>query len=72
MITLFMVNTALTCIGTHITLVGDQVQQALLDSQQVWGGRHHHVNQDFWNYGDEGVLPGEGIKEGSNCMKYLR
>lgn len=57
---------------THITLVGDQVQQALLDPQQVRGGRHHHVDQDFWNDGDEGVLPGERIKEGCYCMKDLR
>ena len=53
---------------THITLVGDQVQQMLLDSQQVGGGGHHHVDQDLRNNGDHGVLPGEGVQEGCHSM----
>lgn len=56
---------------THITLVGDQVQQAFLDSQQVRGGSHHYIDQDLRNDGDEGVLPGEGVQEGCDCMNDL-
>ena len=56
---------------THITLVDGQVQQVLLDSQQIGGGCHHYINQDLWNNGDQGVLPGEGVKEGCYCMNDL-
>lgn len=56
---------------THITLVGDQVQEAFLDSQQVGRGCHHYIDQDLWNNGDEGVLPGEGVKQGRDCMDDL-
>lgn len=56
---------------THITLVGHQVQQAFLDSQQVGGGSHHYIDQDLRDNGDEGVLPGEGVQEGCDCMNDL-
>lgn len=56
---------------THISLVRDLVQQVFLDPQQVGGGRHHHIDEDLRNNGDEGVLPGEGIKEGRYCMNDL-
>lgn len=55
-----------TTTTTHVTLVGNQVQQAFLDTQQVRRGRHHHVDEDLWHDGDEGVLPGEGVEEGGH------
>lgn len=56
---------------TYITLVSDQVQQVFLDSQQVGCGCHHYIDQDLWNNGDEGVLPGERVEEGCHCMNDL-
>lgn len=44
----------------------------LLYPQQVRRRRHHHVNEDFWNYRDEGVLPGEGVEERRHGMDDLR
>lgn len=57
---------------THVTLVGDQVQQAFLDAQQVRRGRHHHVDEDLRHDGDERVLPGEGVEEGGHGVDDLR
>lgn len=57
---------------THVALVGDQVQQAFLDAQQVRRGRHHHVDEDLRHDGDEGVLPGEGVEEGGHGVDDLR
>lgn len=56
---------------THITLVGDQVQQPFLDPQQVGGRCHDYIDQDLWYNGDEGVLPGEGVKERCYCVNDL-
>lgn len=56
---------------THVALVGDQVQQALLDAQEVRRGRHHHVDEDLRHDGDEGVLPGEGVEEGGHGVDDL-
>lgn len=55
----------------YIALVGHFVQQPLLDSQQVGRGRHHHVDEDLRNDGDQGVLPGEGIQQGCYGMDDL-
>lgn len=56
---------------THISLVGDLVQQAFLDPQQVGGWCHHYIDQDLRNNGDKGVLPSKGVKEGCYCMNDL-
>lgn len=56
---------------TYVALVGDQVQQAFLDAQQVRRGRHHHVDEDLRHDGDEGVLPGEGVEEGGHGVDDL-
>lgn len=61
----------LSCPITHVVLVGDLVQQALLNPQQVGCGCHHHVDEDLRNDGDEGVLPGEGVEEGRHRVDDL-
>lgn len=56
---------------THVALVGDQIQQPFLNPQQVGCRRHDHVDEDLWNDGDEGVLPGEGVEEGRHGVDDL-
>lgn len=60
-ITLFLLHP-----HTYVSVLGEQVQQVPLDAEEIRRWCQVHIEENFRDDGDEGVLPDEGEEQSSD------